>query len=149
MIPPLRLISPNADPVQPATELETFDALQWNESQKALGIADAIALYAFNKATCGDLAPKDAALCRYLGTHALRMTKPEWTEAANEHAAEQAAAALTGFSQEFAAWPLDKRRTVGLVLSGAAVSAFHGITEGLIALRPEQYLRIARDRSWK
>lgn len=131
--------------VQPPTDGELVSALQWQESERALGIADSIAVYAYQKATVGDLPPDQAALCRALATHALRGCSSKWAEAAEQHANETCADAL----KDIFPWmngpeSTAAREHIGKLLAAFVISAYHGITEGHISLPMETYLKIAR-----
>lgn len=123
--------------------LEVVHQMQWQESQRALFIADAIASFGFEKRTIGDLDPADAATCRYLGVHALRSSKPQWVKAAMAHAAETCAEALLDFG-ETSHWSAQKRHAFALILVSRVLPAYLGITEGSIALPPGTYLSIVK-----
>lgn len=128
------------------TEGEVVSALMFQESERALAIADAIATYGYGKATVGDLPPDEASLCRALATHALRGTSAKWAEAAERHANETCADAL---KDVFPKLDAVTRLRIGKILAAFVISAYHGITEGHISLPIETYLKIARQDGGK
>jgi hypothetical protein len=120
---------------------ERVDTLQWEETQKALVIGDAIAQVLYRMPTTGDLPPEAADQCRKLGAHCLRSAQASWVEVARDYAVEQMADAMREGS-EMRFWSRSKRETVARLLLAVALDTYHGITDGSIVLPADLYRRI-------
>ena len=116
--------------------------LQADESLRAGDLAEDIAHAAYNR-DVSELGRREQAVCRYLATHALRMTHDNWK-----------VAALAEAMQAVQRWMRDDAGSAFRHLSDAhheaiaaflvpvVVTAYHGITEGTIPLEPARYLGI-------
>lgn len=131
-------------PSLPQTALSRYHSLQLAETEAAMEIADRIAEVAFGAEDAAHVeGRREQAMCRFLGVHAIRLTKDHWQKAAMERAITRCVDVMQHEGGRlFAGCSPEHLRSLATLLAPRVVSAYHSISEGTQVLSPGEYLEI-------
>lgn len=125
-----------------STAIARVYALQLEESERAGHIASELAQTVYG-APLETLSAKQRADCRFAGVQAVRAVDRRWTDAALARAIERAEAWMrTDGGTAFRHLTDEHRHALAVNLATVALSGYHQLTEGTLALAPGEYLRI-------
>jgi hypothetical protein len=117
--------------------------LQLAESEAAEEIADRIAEVAHGAESAKALPAKERATVRFLGVHALRLTRPCWQDEAMQAAIQRCALWMREEGgKTFLGCSRAQIEHLAVSLAPWVVRAYLGISEGVTPLTPGKYLSI-------